>query len=186
MLLAAGIFAQDTNYVQPPEEADKQRKEKTKEPLKNKMYLGGTLGLSFGTTTSILIEPMVGFKLNPKLSTGIGVGYRYGRNNNANYEYHNYLARIFARYIIIPKIYAHVEYMVESYDSIFLFDTQGLDNDSRTTVPFLFVGGGFRYPGPKGSFIIQVLFNVLQDNPNSSQVYPSGQPYISIGYIGGF
>ena len=184
--LSAGTFAQDTNYVQPSEEVKKEKEPKTKKPLKEKMYLGGTLGLSFGTTTSILIEPMLGFKMTPKLSMGIGVGYRYGKNNNANFEYSNYLARVFARYIVIPRLYAHVEYMVESYDSIFLFDSQGLYNDSRTIVPFLFVGGGFRYPGPKGSFIIQVLFNVLQDNPNSSEVYPAGQPYISLGWIGGF
>ena len=81
-----------------------------------------------------------------------------------------------------------MEYMLKSYDSIYKFESQNslTENDSRTVVPFLFVGGGFRSPAGKGFFIFQVLFNVLQSNPNSAEVYPSGLPYISIGYMGGF
>ena len=77
--------------------------------------------------------------------------------------------------------------MVESYDEIFYFEANDPNATGRTTVPFLFVGGGLRQPaGKNGFFIFQVLFNVMQGNEHSSEVYPSGAPFISIGYINGF
>ncbi|MEQ8522829.1 MAG: hypothetical protein RIC15_11815 [Vicingaceae bacterium] len=184
--------SQDTNYVDPNYQAKKQKEPKKSSSLKDKMYVGGTFGVSLGSySSSVLIEPMVGFKMTEKLSTGIGIGYRWGQGsytNGGKFTYNNYLGRLFSRYIIILKVYAHVEYMVESYDKIFQFESQNplVKNNSRTAVPFLFVGGGFRSQAGRGSFIVQVLFNVLQNNPNSAEIYPSGFPYISIGYIGGF
>jgi len=180
--------SQDTNYVDPNYKPEKQKSRKPSKGIGDRVYYGGTFGLSFGTFTSILVEPLVGFKMTEKLSTGIGIGFRYGKDNrtNSNLEYTNYLGRFYARYIIIPRVYAHVEYMVESYDESFYFEGQSINKTGRTVVPFLFVGGGLRSPAGNGSFIVQILFNVLQSNSNSNQVYPSGSPYISIGYIGGF
>ena len=190
LLVASISIAQDTNYVDPNYKAEKQKAPKKKTSVADRTYFGGTFGLSFGSQSgSILLEPMVGFKMTEKLSTGVGIGYRYGWGqyiNGGSFSYNNYLGRIFSRYIIVPKIYAHVEYMVESYDKIFEFDSQITPNKNRTLVPFLFVGGGYRSQAGRGSFILQVLFNVLQNNPNSAEVYPSGFPYITVGYIGGF
>lgn len=181
-------LCQDTNYVDPNYTGEKQRTPKKKNVPENRWYYGGTFGLQFGDFTSILVEPLVGYRFTEKLSTGIGLGVRYGRDNRAgsNIEYTNYIGRIFARYLVIPNFYLHTEYMGESYDEVFYFDGQSIDHRGRTFVPFLFVGGGLRSPAGNGSLIIQVLFNVLQSDPYSRQVYPSGQPYISIGYIGGF
>ena len=194
LFLATLNFAQQdsTDYVDPNYKAEKAKAPKSKQPMSNRMYFGGTFGLSFGSnSSSVLLEPMVGFRMTEKLSTGVGIGYEYGQGENyykKSYSYSNYLGRVFSRYVIIPKIYAHVEYMVKSYDKKFKFESQNqlLENTSRTTVPFLFVGGGFRSPAGRGFLVVQVLFNVLQNNANSSEVYPSGFPYISIGYMGGF
>jgi len=181
-----GIQAQDTNYVDPNYQSEPEKTPKQKKDIGKRTYFGATFGLQFGTFTSILVEPMIGYRFTEKLSGGVGIGFRYGKDNDSNFEYTNYLGRVFTRYIIIPKIYAHVEYMVESYDKSFGDYYRGFKESERTVVPFLFVGGGYRSPGRNGSFIVQVLFNVLQDNVMSKTIYPSGQPYISIGYIGGF
>ena len=187
LIIAVSLtFAQDTNYVDPGYESSKQKKPKQKKDIGQRVYYGGTLGLQFGSFTSILVEPLIGFRMTEKLSTGIGIGFRYGKDNRSNFEYTNYLGRFFARYIIIPRLYAHVEYMAESYDESFGRYYRDFNEGERTTVPFLFVGGGFRNPTANGSFIFQVLFNVLQDNSLSNQIYPGNVPYISIGYIGGF
>ena len=187
-ILAMSLHAQDTNYVDPAYQAEKKEKASKKRPMQNRVYFGGTFGLQFGSVTSILVEPLVGFRMTEKLSTGIGIGVRYGKDNRyvTPVEYTNYIGRYFVRYLIIPKLYAHAEYMFESYDKVFYFEGQDPNRNQRTVVPFLFVGGGYRSQAGRGSFIIQVLFNVLQENSYSRQVYPGGLPYISIGYIGGF
>jgi hypothetical protein len=187
-LLSFELTAQDTNYVDPNYKPEKQKQAKRSAFNGNRVYFGGTFGMQFGTFTSILVEPMVGYRFTEKLSSGVGLGLRYGRDNRAgsNIEYTNYIGRAFARYLFLPNIFGHVEYMAESYDDVFYFDGQSLNHTGRTLVPFLFVGGGLRSQAGRGSFIIQVLFNVLQSNPYSREVYPSGQPYISIGYISGF
>jgi len=193
LALCSISFAQQdsTDYVDPNYKAEKAKEPKAKKSMSNRVYFGGTFGLTIGSYTSVLIEPMVGFRMTEKLSTGIGIGYEYGKaqyTNGSSFTFNNYLGRVFSRYVIIPKLYAHVEYMLKSYDKIYKFDSQNpfINNSSRTTVPFLFVGGGYRSPAGKGFLVVQVLFNVLQSNPNSSEVYPSGIPYLSIGYMGGF
>lgn len=188
---ATVLSAQDTNYVDPDYVPERQRTAEKKSDFWDRLYYGGNFGLSFGSYTSILVEPMVGYKFTKKLSGGFGIGYRYGRGEfqrGGSFSYHNYIGRVFGRYLLIPNAYAHVEYMMESYDKIFKFDSQNrsFPNTTRTNVPFLFVGGGYRVPVGGGAFVIQVLFNVLQSNRNSSEVYPVGVPFISLGYLGGF
>lgn len=188
ILSSTVLSAQDTNYVDPDYQAEKTKSARKKANVGNRIYFGGTFGLQFGTFTSILVEPLVGYRITEKLSAGLGLGIRYGKDNRAgsNVEYTNYIGRVFTRYVVFPRLYLHAEYMQESYDEVFYFEGQDPFHSGRTQVPFLFVGGGLRSPAGNGSFIIQVLFNVLQSNSYSRQVYGSGQPYISIGYIGGF
>ena len=182
--------AQDTDYVDPNYRAEKQKAPGSGFSISDRTYYGGSFGLALGRPGYVLLEPIVGLKMTEKLSAGVGIGYRYGwgqyNYGGGSYKYNNYLGRIFSRYIIVPRIYAHVEYMVESYDKIFQFESQITPNKGRTIVPFLFVGGGYRSQVGNGSLIFQVLFNVLQNNPNSSEVYPSGYPYMTVGYLGGF
>lgn len=186
ILVVFGAFAQDTNYVDPNYKPPKERKAKNRQSFGQRVYYGGTFGLSFGTFTSVLVEPLVGYRITEKLSSGVGIGIRYGKDNRAgsNIEYTNYLGRVFTRYLINQRIYAHAEFMGESYDKVFYFESDPL-HQGRTLVPFLFVGGGLRSPAGNGAFILQVLFNVL-NNEKSQEVYPSGFPFLSIGYIGGF
>lgn len=183
-----GLFAQDTNYVDPNYKPPKERKaKKPGSSFKDRVYYGGTFGLTFGSDyTAVLVEPLVGFKMTEKLSTGVGIGVRYGQDRrfNQKVEFTNYIGRVFSRYLITQKFYGHMEFMGESYDDVFYFESEP-DHRGRTLVPFLFVGGGIRSPAGRGSFIFQVLFNVLND-PKSREVYPSGFPFLSIGYIGGF
>ncbi len=187
--ISFSLDAQDTNYVDPDYKSEKQKKPKQRRDMQDRVYFGGTLGLQFGYATSILVEPMVGFKMTEKLSTGVGLGLRYGSYRDPDFTFTNYLGRFFARYIIIPKIYAHAEYVMESYDSSWgdiNWSNAEFNRGSRTTVPYLFVGGGLRQPSGNGSLVIQVLFNVLQNDKNSQVMYPAGTPYITIGYFGGF
>lgn len=179
--LALASTAQDTTeYVakQPPKERKDTRS------LKDRLWFGGGLGLSFGTITAIQVEPMVGYKVDQKgkFSVGTGINYTYISDGRyvPRYEYSVYGYRFFSRYRVIEQAFLHGEYLslnTERFDPF-------IDAEKRIWVPHLLVGGGYvQALGSNSSFTIQALWEVLQ-NPNS--VYRGQGPIISAGFGLGF
>ena len=147
----------------------------------NNVYYGGTVGLSFGDYFRINIAPMVGFRYSPKASVGVKVAYEYIKDKRYDPALtgSNYGGSVFARYRIHPKVYGHAEFAYMSYK----YKISDLESD-RTWVPFFLLGGGFVQPiSPKASFILEVLFDVLQD---SNSPYGNWDPFISVGVGVGF
>ena len=151
--------------------------EPAKPSLKERMYYGGSIGFSFwGDYFRISLEPLVAFKLNPKLSVGGKVRYEYLKDNRdaVDYDAHNYGASVFSRYRLLPVLYAHGELATMSYD----FPT------GRESVPFLLVGGGISKPlRPNVWGYVEVLWDVLDDDNNP---YDTSQPFVSVGVGVGF
>ena len=175
-LLAVQVRAQevDTTAAPVPATAPPAQSEPA---TPSRVYFGGTVGASFGDYFRITVRPMVGYKLSPKASLGLRVGYEYVSYSGGvtTQTYHNYGASLFARYFLIPQLYAHGEFAYYSYG----FST-GSDSDDRDWVPFLLLGAGVRQPlgGGSAAFIIEVLFDVINDE---NSPYESGSPFISIG-----
>ena len=147
----------------------------------NKVYYGGTLGLSFGDYFRISIAPLVGYRYSPKASVGVRVGYEYVQDKRyeSTLTAHNYGASVFARYRPVPKFYGHAEFVYFSYK----YKISELESD-RTWVPFFLLGGGFVQPiSPAASFFVEVLVDVLND-PKSP--YKEWDPQIRIGVAAGF
>ncbi len=185
-------FAQDTNNVRQPrvvEEPKKPKKEKAKKKSNfdgQRVYYGGTFGGSWGSRYSyFLIEPLVGYRLTQKLSTGVGLGYKYYKDKEYDYSSDGYTGRLFTRYVIIPQLYAHAEYAFESFEYCSSVDRirKKCTETQRELVPFLLVGGGLRQVTNGGAFFIQVLFDLIQDEKSP---YASGEPFISLGFAVGF
>lgn len=153
-------------------------KEPAKKPLRDRLYFGGSVVLTFGDATTIGVYPMVAYKFSPKLSLGVEVGYEYVKYDAINESGNNYGGSVFANYRFVPKLYAHAEYQMISYE---LFGTNASD---REWVPFLLVGGGFasRLRGDTWTYV-EVLFDVLQDD---NSPYDNGEPIINIGVSVGF
>jgi hypothetical protein len=143
----------------------------------SRIYYGGTVTLSFGSTTRIGIFPMVGYKLTPKISGGVEAGYEwvdYGSESS-----HNYGASVFGRYRMGRNLYAHGEYQAVNYEIY-----TGPNSSSREWVPFLLLGGGYyRMISPRTSVYAEVLFDVLQDDRSP---YDNWQPVVSVGVGVGF
>ena len=61
-----------------------------------------------------------------------------------DYSSDGYTGRLFARYIIIPQLYAHTEYAFESFERCASVDplVRKCTSTERELVPFLLVGGG--------------------------------------------
>lgn len=145
--------------------------------LNEKLYYGGTITLSFGSTTQIGVFPMVGYKLTPKLSAGVEAGYEYV--DYAEGSTHNYGGSVFGRFRTSRSLYLHAEYQAINYE-IF----QGFGRSSREWVPALLLGGGFVKPlNNRTAVYAEVLFDVLQDQ---NSPYGDWEPIVNFGVSVGF
>ena len=187
-LVFPALMAQDTiPSVEPQDtipavQAQAQPQESAqKGAWKKKMYYGGYINFSLGTYTSIGIEPMVGYKIIPRLSVGAKFRYDYVQDNRylETYTYSNYGGSLFARLMLIKRLYLHAEYASYSYES---YVADG--SSERIWVPYFFVGAGFSQAlGGRASLNVQVLFDVLN---NENSPYRDWEPFYSVGLSVGF
>ena len=169
LALSVSLSAQDDVDLKAQEP-----KKETKKQQPSKIYYGGTLGVSFGSYSSIRIEPLIAYKITPKFHAGLKVGYQYASYDNHTMS--NYGASVLARYRVIPVAYLHAEYSTWSIDY--------RDPLGRQTVPFLLLGAGYSPRlGPNTWGNIEVLWDVLNDNMSP---YENGSPFVSIGVGVGF
>lgn len=163
------------NSVQTPAPQQKPKLNPTK------MYFGGYVNASFGSYTAIGVEPMVGYKLTPKLSLGAKVSYEYisDKRYEEDYSASNYGFSVFNRMRVTQGFYAHAEFSAMNYK---LYDSLGESN--RTWVPFLFLGGGISQPISGNTwFTAELLFDVIQ---NEDSPYKNWEPFFSVGFGVGF
>ena len=170
-------FAQQsdtTKISQPPSTYESQQP--------SKVYYGGGVGLNlFGDYFRISIEPMVGYKISPKLSAGLKIMYEYVKDSRYTPDVtsNNYGGSIFSRYRVIPQFYVHAEFAYYSYK----FRTENIDGD-REWVPFLLLGGGYSQNVGGNTWVYaQALWDVIQDD---NSPYKGGEPWISVGVSVGF
>ncbi|MBK8847430.1 MAG: hypothetical protein IPO27_13140 [Bacteroidetes bacterium] len=156
--------------------AAQEKKEKTKSPWKDKISVGGNLGLQFGNPTLIDVSPTLGYRVNEKFMPGIGATYIYNswRDFDGNRSQISvYGGRLFARYMVISNLFLHGEYEVLNFPLY-------ADNTSRQWVPALLVGGGYSQQiGNRSSVNVMILWNVLQDGTRPS-LY--NNPIIRVGF----
>lgn len=124
-------------------------------------------GLSFGANrASIILMPQVGYRVNTKLTVGVGLNYQYLKEFNFTYQVIG--GNVFARYQFHPKFFGQAQYEVLNYNYL---------NPRQTWNDYLMVGGGFT-PG-NGLFISG--YYLLKYPPNNN-IY--GSPFIlRIGFM---
>ncbi|WP_375561730.1 hypothetical protein ACE193_04030 [Bernardetia sp. OM2101] len=171
--------------VEKPQEDEKEEKKEEKEseddddekiPLIDRFYFGGNLGGTFGRFTYIDISPIIGYRLTPKFSVGVGGTYQYQRQNdnggNLLWKQNIYGGRLFSRYIIaedflnVGNLFAHAEY--ESLFAKFSYTNISGVAENTQAFPAFFVGGGLVFPiGNRAGFTISALYNPFYDQYNS-------------------
>lgn len=150
-----------------------------KQSLRDRVYYGGSVAVSFGDVTRIGIYPMIAFKFTPKLSLGAEVGYEYLKYDDFDQSGNNYGGSLFGRYRFVPQLYAHAEYQMVNYE-IFTSAT----TSEREWVPFFLVGGGLASRiGANTWGYVEVLFDLINDDQSP---YDDGEPFISAGVGVGF
>lgn len=159
----------------------KPEKEKPKSSLRDNLFYGGYITLSFGDYSVIGIEPMVGYRVNPKFSAGVKVRYEYIQDDRYNRDRttSSYGGSVFGRYRVTPKFYLQLEPATYNYE---LFYSDG--SSEREWVPYVFAGGGFRQPlGERSWLYAEIMFDLLMDDQSP---YDDWTPFFSIGAGAGF
>ncbi len=148
-----------------------------KASLWDKMYVGGNLGLQFGTVTYIDISPLVGYRFTNRFSAGPGITYRYLKYRGFEGA-STYGGKIFARHTLGRQFFLHAEY--ESLNTQVLEGISGQSRLVRDWVPGFFAGGGIFQPvGERAAVVIYALYNFLYDNLRS----PYQRPWvINVGF----
>jgi len=159
--------------------------QKPKSDFSQRLYFGGSLGLVFGSYTSISLWPLVGYKVTPKMSFGIQPGYEFISYDYYGYDFtsNNFGIRFFNRFRFIEQAFSHAEFAYIKYDVPGDIVNDEIQVESYW-VPFLFLGGGYvQSLGGAGSVYFQVLFDVINDE---NSPYNSWEPFYTIGFGVGF
>ncbi len=142
----------------------------------HRLWYGGgvSLGFSGGTFESLFqfgLSPMVGYKITDKFSVGprvsaIYTNYRFQISNNqvAKADPVSWGVGAFARYRVIPIIFAHVEYGVENEALFTNINAQTNEIEvARRTRSNMFLGLGYTSAnsGSPWGFEISILYNAL-------------------------
>ncbi len=146
-------------------------------------FVGGNLGLQFGTVTLIDVSPMAGYYFTDNWSMGIGATYKYYRYTLLDSKFVStyYGGRAFTRYQLksnsidlLNHLFLHGEYELLN----FRFEPEGQGNEyENTKVESYFIGGGYNAPlSRKVNAHILLLYN-LNDTADS----PYDNPVIRVG-----
>jgi hypothetical protein len=170
--------------------ATSQEKKEEKIRLKDRFVFGGTLGAQFGSYTSVLVSPSLGFYITPRLLAGTNFLYQYYYEKwlKSEISTHIFGTSLFSEYAIINNIgkslpikadfsiITHVEYELLNLDRDFS-NTISLAKVDRFWLHGILIGGGLKQNiGKRSSLNITFLYNLLWDNRT-----PYTNPLIRIG-----
>jgi len=146
-----------------------------------KFYIGGNLGLQFGTVTLIDVSPSVSYRFIPRFAIGIGGTYKYYRYNllDTKIKRSYYGGRVFSRFYpqsesieILNQLFLHAEYEMLEMS----LDANNSDTPNQQ-VESLF--GGIGYQIPLGRYAygdIYLLYDFKQ-----SAYSPYKNPLLRVG-----
>jgi hypothetical protein len=150
--------------------------------MQKRLYIGGGLGFGISSySTSLMVAPMVGYRLSPSFDIGARLNYTYYRYNDSPLKYstNNFGVATFVRYYLffLNDLYLHVEYEALNYEQVYVNANYEVDHKDRIWVSGLFVGGGYRQWIGNSAFVgITVLWNLLDniDSPYNNPIFRIG------------
>jgi hypothetical protein len=131
---------------------------------RERIFVGGFIGMQFGTITSVNVSPIVGYRITNRLSAGIGGTYQYHNDRSFGQSFTTsiYGGGLFARFRVVDQVFLHAEYERLSLES---FRFGGEVERARFWEDNYFLGVGYRLRlGERVFFNIIVLYNFNQDS----------------------
>lgn len=137
-----------------------------------RLWYGGSIrniGL-FNGTFSAALSPMVGYKITNNLSAGVitKFDYLYQRRRDlqeGKIETFDYSLGAFARYRIIPAIFAHVEYESTNFRLPFAAGNGGVDY-AREWEPYMYIGAGYQSGNGIFGYEVSIYYNPIFQTTN--------------------
>lgn len=174
-----------------------QQPKKEKPKLWDRMYVGGNVGLQFGTITDIEVSPHVGYHIYPRWSVGVGISYEYYNKRTTYYygipvapiETHIYGYNLFTRLAVIQdmgktfgigngiSIIGQAEFEQLSLERKH-FEYPTYPPTGRFWIDSFLVGGGIKQAIGRRSSIYMLLMWNLNETSNS----PYSNPIFKIGF----
>lgn len=169
-------------------EEEVEKKKKRPEALE-KFTFGGFFSLQFGNVTNIVVAPIVGYRIIPRVTVGVGLKYEYMRDNYYNFDTHIYGVQLYTRFYVIKDIsnmlsggikmglFIHGEFETLSLERQW-FDVTCPTCDGRFMLNSFLIGGGIRQAiGPRAGIYFIILWNL---NESINSIYSN--PIFRIGF----
>jgi hypothetical protein len=165
-LCAITIFA----FAQDEEPDEKKEKGFQKE----KLFVGGNFGLTFGNYTLINVSPQIGYRFSDFFAAGVGINLQYvsWKDEYSNGD-NSKTSQTVTGLNVFGRIYPIKNFMIQVQpEENYLFGKQKYyqastqttfkNNTDAKIVPSLLLGGGLVIPSGRGAFITSVFYDVLQ------------------------
>ena len=159
------VFAQDE---------EKEKPEKQKGFQKEKLFVGGYFGLTFGDYTLIGITPQIGYRFTDFVAAGVGLNLQYiqVKEKYTNGDLYWKSTQGVTGLNVFGRLYPLRQFMIQVQPEVnYIFGNEiYYDTNPRQEykldaeiVPSLLLGGGLVIPSGRGAFITSVFYDVLQD-----------------------
>lgn len=184
LLLSASFTFAQYDMDEASDTSDQKEDKIDRVKLKEHIYVGGELSLSFGNPIYIYLGPMAGYEFYKGASAGVQTMYqlqRFNLANNSSISSHAFGGGIFARYR--PPIFPYVLAQLE-FDLFNTEDFTTLQNGDRTTVPAFMGGIGYAGGFDKAYFHILLMYDFV-NNPNMPlpRFFSNTPIYIKYGMV---
>ena len=159
------VFAQD----------EEEKPEKEKGFQKEKLFVGGNFGLTFGNFTLINVSPQIGYRFTDHFAAGVGLNLQYVSQKLKDFNGDTYYkaSRGVTGLNVFGRVYPIRQFMLQVQPEVnyvfgkeIYYTPREKFNLDAMIVPSLLLGGGLVIPSGRGAFITSVFYDVLQD-PNS-------------------
>lgn len=151
-----------------------EKEEEKKGFQKEKLFVGGNFGLTFGNFTLINVSPQIGYRFTDFVAAGVGLNLQYIsiKEKYTNGDLYRKSTQGVTGLNVFGRLYPLKQFMIQVQPEInyvfgkeIYYDTsprQEYKLDAQI-VPSLLLGGGLVIPSGRGAFITSVFYDVLQD-----------------------
>ena len=145
---------------------------------RERVFVGGFVGLQFGTFTSIGVHLHAGYRITNRFSAGIGGIYQYTHDSWGidSYSSHTYGANVFARLRTFSNLFLHAEYEKLWLESRRPLPGGGEDMPSVSEDNYLLGAGYALHLSHRTRVNLLLLYNFNED----SQAYMDN-PFFRVG-----
>lgn len=150
-----------------------EEQEKPKPSFRDRIFFGGSFGLSFGDVTFVELSPVAGYKISERFSAGGGIIYQYLKDKRADFSSNTYGGRAFGIAKIFDPVFAQVEYEYLNYEYLPL-----ADGPKRADFSSILAGGGVSQPLSGNIFLnMTALYNFTYGLSNA-EYKPYDSPWV--------